>query len=152
MVVWILDLFSHKHLVLVVKYYFENLGHEETMITVSLECPINKRRIKIPVRGDDCDHIKVQMMKLWQNLQVVPVYILSTIYLYRAQFIACVADGICWGLVGVCERGGGRGWSYISVAQIPRRKLARGAMRKTVCCVSICFPILQSIEPQNLIG
>ena len=67
------------------------------MITVSLECPSSKRRITIPVRGDDCDHIEVQMMQLWQNLQVVPVYILlSTIYFYRAQFIACVADGIYW--------------------------------------------------------
>ena len=104
-----MDLFSHKHLVLVVKEYFETLGDEETKIDVSLKCRISKQRITIPARGDDCDHIEVQMMQLWQNLQVVPVYILSTIYLYRAQFIACVADGICWGLVGVCERGGGRG-------------------------------------------
>ena len=73
------------------------------MITVSLECPSSKRRITIPVRGDDCDHIEVQMMQLWQNLQVVPVYILlSTIYFYRAQFIACVADGIYGGQVTMC--------------------------------------------------
>ena len=94
-----MDLFSHKHLVLVVKEYFETLGDEETNINVSLECPISKRRITIPARGDDCRHIEVQMMKRLQNLQVVPVYILrSTIYFYRTQFIACVADGIYEGL------------------------------------------------------
>ena len=121
-----MDLFSHKHLVLVVKEYFETLGDEETKIDVSLKCRISKQRITIPARGDDCDHIEVQMMQLWQNLQVVPVYILlSTIYFYRAQFIACVADGIYGGQV--CVWRGGR---VIWVAEIPRRKLTSGRRGK----------------------
>ena len=77
----------------------------------------------IPARGGDCHHIEVQMMQLCQNLQVVTVYNLrSTIYFYRAQFIACIADGIYGGQVCVCVGGGG----YIWVAEIPRRKLTSG--------------------------
>ena len=66
------------------------------------------------------------MMQLCQNLQVLPVYILrSTIYFYRAQFIACVADGIYGGQV--CVWRGGR---VIWVAEIPRRKLTSGRRGK----------------------
>ena len=57
----------------------------------------------VPVRGDRCDHIEVQITKLYERLQVVPICILrSTIYFYRAQFIACVADGIYGGQVTMC--------------------------------------------------
>ena len=42
------------------------------------------------------------IMKLYESLQVVPICILrSTIYFYRAQFIAYVADGI-YGARCVC--------------------------------------------------
>ena len=120
-----MDLFSHKHVVVVVKQYFGTLGDEETKINVSLKCRISKRRITISARGADCHHIEVQMMQLCQNLQVLPVYILrSTIYFYRAQFIVCVADGIYGGQVCMCVCG------IFGFAEIPRRKLTSGRRGK----------------------
>ena len=72
-----LDVFSHKHLLLVVKY-FATLGDEETNLNVSLKCPISKRKITVPARGDDCDHIQVQIIKLYESLQVLPICILRS--------------------------------------------------------------------------
>ena len=123
-----LDLFPPKHLVLIVKPYFENLGVEETKINVTLNCPISKRRITVPARGDDCDHIQVQMMKIYQSLQVVLIYASFALLFNSIELnvmIACVGDGIF----------GGRGlYSGRGNTKVETRE---GSMQKTVCSVLI---------------
>ena len=123
-----MDLFSHKHLVLVVKQCFELLDVEKTKIKVSLKCPISKRRITFPARGDDCDHIQVQMMKIYQSLQVVLIYASFALLFNSIELnvmIACVGDGIF----------GGRGlYSGRGNTKVETRE---GSMQKTVCSVLI---------------
>ena len=101
----------------------------------------------VPVRGDRCDHIEVQIMKLYERLQVVPICILrSTIYLYRAQFIACVADGIYGGQVCMCVCG------IFGFAEIPRRKLTSGRRGKPSAAFRYMFRYCSLLNRKPLLA
>ena len=87
------------------------------------------------------------IMKLYESLQVVPICILrSTIYFYRAQFIAYVADGIYGGQVCMCVCG------IFGFAEIPRRKLTSGRRGKPSAAFRYMFRYCSLLNRKPLLA